>query len=74
MQDTVLSLVKRTFTTMVKYLLSFKPSKVVIENPNKVKNIYEESEFLSKHRKNKVDGEDPVIGLFLIDLVKTQND
>lgn len=71
MQDTIQSLVKRTFTKIVQYLLSFKPIEVNIENPNKVKNIYEESEFLAKHRANKGDNDDPVIGLFLIDLVKT---
>lgn len=56
---------------MVNYLLSFKPSRVEITNPNKVKNYYDESEFIAKHRKNKSEGEDPVIGLFMIDLVKT---
>ncbi|EGR27865.1 hypothetical protein IMG5_187090 [Ichthyophthirius multifiliis] len=64
MQDTVYSLVKKCYIDMQDYILSFVPKNVIIRSPNDVENIFREG------KKNQKD----IIPLFLIDLVKTQND
>lgn len=63
MQDTILTLVRRCYTGLSEYLLSFVPTEVKISNPNDVTNVYAGKK-----------AEKEIIGLFVIDLVKTQND
>ncbi|KAL4427402.1 hypothetical protein ABPG74_009674 [Tetrahymena malaccensis] len=74
MQDTILTLVKRCYIGLYDYLLAFVPLEVQIENPNKVKNMYRESDELRNQTQQNGGREDPMNALFLIDLVKTQND
>jgi len=71
MQDTILTLVKRCYVGLSEYLLAFVPTSVKITNPNNVENTYRETPVLQESRKLRGEQDDALIGLFLIDLVKT---
>lgn len=62
---------KRCYVGLSEYLVAFVPSSVKITNPNNVENIYRDTAVLQESKKKRGDNEDALIGLFLIDLVKT---